>query len=251
MYYAEERRRIYIVAKNISTVIIGGIYDTNNFGKYIVLSFVGKDKSRRFIFNIEFINTGYKTTVTSLDIANGEIKDYLVRTVCGIGYLEKPRKYFQNKLIYQKIYTAWKNMITRCYDLGSPNYLRYGLQNVTVDERWLSFWNFYNDVILLKGWNESIFMMGLIEIDKDTLQMNIKNKIYSLNTCIWLDTSLNHGLTKSVYNKTVKGFSPDGNKYNFQNIEKFARENNLTAPNIVECLKGRALKHKGWTFSYC
>ena len=227
------------------------MYNSNNFGKYKVLNFVGKDKNRRFIFDIEFVDTGYKTSVNSLDITNGEIRDYLVKTLCGIGYLEKPRKEFPNKRIYNKIYRVWSNMIRRCYDLNSPNYLIYGLQDVTVIERWFSFWNFYNDAILLEGWNEDIFMMGLIEIDKDTLQMNVKNKIYSVNTCIWLDTLLNHGLTKSVYNKNVKSISPNGKIFKFQNIAKFAREHNLTAPNIIECLKGRAVQHKGWTFSYC
>jgi len=48
----------------------------------------------------------------------------------------------------------------------------------------------------------------------------------------------------------ILGISPDGKNYKFQNMERFAQENNLTSPNIYQCLQDSDLRHKGWRFVY-
>lgn len=233
-----------------SNIIIGNHYLSNNFGSYIVLNYIRKDKNRRFVFNIRFDKTGYETEVNSLDIKSGEIKDYLLPNFLNIGYIEKPINFFEDREIYKKLITNWENILNRCYNKEYKYYSVYGGKNITVNRKWHSFWNFYNDVQLLPNWDKQKFLKGIIELDKDFKQQNIKNKIYSNNTCMWLSKHDNRGFTINVYKKLILGISPDGKNYKFQNMERFAQENNLTSPNIYQCLQDSDLRHKGWRFVY-
>lgn len=229
-------------------VKINEIYDTNNFGKYIVLSKEGIDKNRRFLFKIRFLETGYETIVTSNQIYKKEIKDYLFKNCCGIGYLEKPYCYFKNKEIYGTLSEVWRNILSRCYNKNCINYNIYGGNGATVSERWHSFWNFYNDAQYLFGWNEDLFLEGKIQLDKDTKQLFKENKIYSTDTCIWLNSSKNRGLHEKNLSYLIKGVSPEGEEYIFNGIKSFAKKHGLTAPDIYPCLNNNSKKHKGWSF---
>jgi hypothetical protein len=233
-----------------SYVVVGNQYTSNNFGEYTVIEMVGSNKNRRHLFKVRFDSTGYEAVVTSKEIINGRIKDYFYPGVCGIGYLERPKKDFTNKSIYSKLYSVWDCMLGRCYNLGDIGYSNYGGRGVTVDSRWLSFWNFYQDAQNLAGWDESLFMGGALQLDKDKLQQDSSMKSYSCQTCLWLGRSENAGFTRSMYAKTILATSPLGDEYTFNNINSFAKEHNLTAPNVICCLKGRAEKHKGWYFEY-
>ncbi len=233
---------------NVSHIIIGNVYISNNFGKYIVLEKTGKDKNRRFLFRIKFLETGYETIVSSNIIYKGQVKDYLFRNVMGIGYLEKPRNIFENKKIYNKLWWVWLNMLYRCYNKSSPSYLLYGKKGIFVKKDWYSFWNFYHDAQKLSGWDEELFLSSKIQLDKDYKIFD--NKVYSFATCIWLNTHVNKSYTKTVNRKLIKGVSPSGIEFVFQNIKEFSRDYNLTDSNISTCLKNPLLTHKGWRFEY-
>jgi len=94
-----------------SNIIIGNHYLSNNFGSYIVLNYIRKDKNRRFVFNIRFDKTGYETEVNSLDIKSGEIKDYLLPNFLNIGYIEKPINFFEDREANNQLGKYFKSLL--------------------------------------------------------------------------------------------------------------------------------------------
>ena len=96
-------------------------------------------------------------------------------------------------------YSRWTHMLKRCFSkaekLRSPTY-----KDVTCCEEWLTFSNF-------KSWMETQDWEGK-ELDKDLLVY--ENKIYSPETCVFIERRLNMFLVKS--NKT-RGIYPIGVSY--------------------------------------
>lgn len=156
--------------------------------------------------------------------------------------------YFSDKEVHKIAYSKWKNMICRCYSPNDLNYKRYGAKGINVDPSWHSYHNFYNDIPSLKGYERDLFVSSKLELDKDYLQNGIECKVYSKETCVLLPTSINHGLISPCTNKTIIGISPEGERFEFCNIAEFAREHNLTAPNIHLAIQ-EGVFHKGWNFT--
>lgn len=143
----------------------------------------------------------------------------------------------------QRMYNIWAGVLRRSFD---KNHNRYK-ESISVCERWLCFDNFISDVKKLDGWNEEKFLKGEIQLDKDTKQFDITNKIYSPETCIWLSKDENNSLQSSrCY--SFKAISPYGEVLIYNNQHKYARENNLNVVSINKCLKGTRKSHKGWKF---
>ena len=109
------------------------------------------------------------------------------RIVHGVGindadYEVKPRQ--GGVVVVCPFYQRWKNMLNRCYSnscqLRQPAYI-----GCTVCSEWLVFSNF-------KRWMECQEWKGK-ELDKDILVSG--NKIYSPETCVFIDGSINVFLT--------------------------------------------------------
>lgn len=84
-----------------------------------------------------------------------------------------------------RIYRIWKNMKQRCY--GSYNIKSYRNIGVFMCEEWKNdFMSFYNWAIT-NGYDD------LKEIDKDMIcdSKRISPKIYSPDTCIWIEKKIN------------------------------------------------------------
>lgn len=81
-------------------------------------------------------------------------------------------------------YQAWKDMLRRCYDTNfqakKPTYAR-----CSVADEWLVFSNF-------KRWMEMQDWIGK-HLDKDILVKG--NKVYSPNTCVFIDEATNNFTT--------------------------------------------------------
>lgn len=57
------------------------------------------------------------------------------------------RRYAEGKnLSRTRVYMVWRNMKSRCLDVGHKTYPRYGGRGVTICPRWLDFANFYADM---------------------------------------------------------------------------------------------------------
>lgn len=129
-------------------------------------------------------------------------------------------------------------MIERCYHVKAINYKKYGGNGVTVSNRWKCFKNFYNDVQHIPNY----------DLDKDLLSKDVK--IYSKETCCWLDKDLNSYLGYVKQIKPIRAI----NKTLGIDIITYQREvaklYDLTLMNVSRCLHNKQKTHKGWTFSY-
>ena len=106
----------------------------------------------------------------------------------------------KQKIIWQcPFYSRWVGMLNRCFGNRfkekQPTY-----KDVTCCEEWLTFSNF-------KSWMEQQDWEGK-HLDKDLLVY--QNKVYSPETCVFIEQSLNMFLVKS--NKT-RGIYPIGVSY--------------------------------------
>lgn len=99
-----------------------------------------------------------------------------------------------------KVYLTWLNMLNRCYGKAyqekRPTYI-----GCIVCEEWLTFSNF-------KSWMEKQNWHGK-QLDKDFLQKD--SRIYSPETCVFIDADLNRFTTDSA---ASRGAHPIGVSFN-------------------------------------
>lgn len=72
-----------------------------------------------------------------------------------------------------RLYSIWKNMISRCTNPKAVNYEKYGAKGITVCERWLSVSNFIEDMY-------PSFVEGL-SLDRKNNDLG-----YSIDNCRWV-----------------------------------------------------------------
>ena len=87
---------------------------------------------------------------------------------------------------YTRQYRIWKGMLERCY---SGRYKSY--ENVTVCERWHCFANFLEDLPLIEGYELWLKNEKQYALDKDIKQQDVQNKVYSLETCMFITVGEN------------------------------------------------------------
>lgn len=199
---------------------------------------------------IQFINTGYITTVNAATLVDGKIKDRFEPSVCGVGYLGE----CQNTSNYKKEYNLWKGMIDRCYNSNRRDYMLYGKKGVTVCERWKSFSNFLEDIKNIDGYNDKDFELGNLDLDKDIKQINVPvyEKIYSLETCMFVNKNINRGITKRTPTQNIKIKSTKGKNILITDcpVEELGKQIGIKTQYITRILRGEAQTHNGWTFEY-
>lgn len=108
--------------------------------------------------------------------------------VQGIGLNDAPYKVqitVNNTNYTCPYYTKWSKMLGRCYS-KAQNITKPSYKDCTVCEEWLTFSNF-------KSWMENQDWEGK-ELDKDILEPF--NTVYSPNTCIFVDKTINNLLNK-------------------------------------------------------
>ena len=134
---------------------------------------------------------------------NGQINSPYFKSVCGVGY-------FGDGIYKSKInrkdtieYKHWSNMIHRCYDKTIQEKQPY-YKGCTVCEEWHNFQNF------AKWFNDNYYQINheAMCLDKDILHKG--NKIYSPNTCCFVNNRINVLFTK---NTIKRGNYPIGVSY--------------------------------------
>lgn len=116
---------------------------------------------------------------------------------------EVGKRFTKHGLSGSKLQSIWSGMISRCYRPGSKGYKSYGAKGVTVCDEWR------NSFTAFSNWAVSV---GYVEghdkdLDKDLLcgQLGIHPKIYSPETCQWLDKRSNRAkVPKTEIPKIVK-----------------------------------------------
>jgi len=202
-------------------------YTSNGSGDLKVIKYESSKK-----VTVRFIDTGYETIVEAGDIIKGGIKDKLKPSVYGIGYIGGGKYKTRNNGKKNKSYTAWINMIARCYNPGNhlimPTY-----KECSVADEWLNFQNFAK-------WFDVNYICGF-DLDKDILVDG--NKVYSPDTCLFVSTKSN-SIKASA--KSYSFINPAGFTVNIYNLSEFCISNNLTNSSMSEVHSGRRKHHKKW-----
>ena len=135
---------------------------------------------------IQFINTGFETTVQLGDIRSGKVKDPYTPSVFGVGVAgtKYPNSVNGRKT---KEYVLWCHMFERCYsDAYKKKYPTYEVCKVS--DNFKSYEYFYEWCHKQVGFNKEW------HLDKDLLIKG--NKVYSESTCVFLPVEINSLLTK-------------------------------------------------------
>lgn len=220
-------------------VKIGSIYNSNNYGPVEV---IGKS-ARTDYYIVRFLKTKTVKEFRSYQIKNGCIRDPFAKNVCGVACTGN----IKTNGLYKAYYSIWHDMINRCYNINDKRYDAY--RSVSVADDWLIFENFYHDVRNIDGFEDELIQAGALVLDKDIKQRWFGKKIYSKDTCVWIDKSINNQIQDGQQRPFV-AISPDGLVFNASNISAFAREHNLERKHISGVLHKRCNTTRGWRFSY-
>lgn len=169
--------------------LIGEELDSTQDGKVLVCPEVFfNEKLRRNTYKVKFIETGNCRFFTKKEILTGKMKDLYKKRILGIACIGNASK--KNN---RRLYAIWYQMLKRCYDKNSKYYKRYGAKGVTVSEEWKCFETFLETLKEVPNFNlEKIGQSSNdLQLDKDLLQLNQSNKVYSKDTCIFLSNSEN------------------------------------------------------------
>ena len=136
---------------------------------------------------IQFINTGFETSVHLVQVKNGSVKDPYLPSVYGIGITGAK---YPTKIngVLTKEYTLWKSMLERCYSDAlkkrCPTY-----EGCEASDKLKSYEYFYE-------WCHKQIGFGVrgFEMDKDLLVKG--NKVYSESTCVFIPVEINLLLNK-------------------------------------------------------
>mgnify|MGYP003616804659 CR=1 FL=1 len=136
---------------------------------------------------IQFVNTGYETTVQLGSIRNGYVKDPYSPSVYGIGILGTRHPSTINGR-NTKEYEVWHSMLSRCYSNNfkkkNPTY-----KGCEVSENFKYYEYFYEWCHKQIGFDNEDW-----QLDKDLLTKG--NKVYSESTCIFIPQEINTLLIK-------------------------------------------------------
>ena len=219
----------------------GEVFSSKGYGDFIILD----KKYGSDTVTIQFLYNGYKTTVTRSNARVGSVKNPYYPKMYDVGCLGCPDR--QNPR-FKELYVIWANMISRCYNKNALDYTSYGAKGVYVSNDWLVFEYFMEDATFIDGWSEKLNDWCTYTLDKDMLQRNVKYKVYSKNTCVWL-----HYMDQFLFRRDAVRFdaiSPEGDRYIDQvNLTKFCNEHGVDHGDGNRRMNGKlAHKPNGWDF---
>jgi thymidylate synthase len=196
-------------------------------------------------YQVQFLQTGYCASKLSKQLVEtGQIKDRFAPMLFNIACVGDSHIY-QHDPFWKHLYQTWFAMLRRCYDNAHPSYQNYGGKGIFVDNRWLVFSDFYQDIQKLENWLLKKTFPDEYSLDKD---FYCANK-YSLETCIWankIEQSVNYSLEKRAF----KLQDPNGYETLECSTKRVCKTHGLTHPAFMQVLKGIYQQHKGWSAEY-
>ena len=151
---------------------------------------------------IQFLKTGFETTVQLGDIRSGKVKDPHSPSVYEVGVVGTKYPSTINGR-NTKEYGLWQNMLQRCYsDTFKKRYPTY--EGCEVSDNFKSYEYFYEWCHKQIGFDN-----GGWHLDKDLLVKG--NKVYSEDSCIFIPAEINSLLTKCT---ASRGEHPIGVSWN-------------------------------------
>ena len=161
---------------------VGKVCKSKSSGDFKILKY--NDKKN---VEIQFLKTGFETTVELGSIRNGGVKDRYLPSVCGVGILGTK---YPSKVngVRTKEYKLWASMLVRCYSDKSKK-KRPTYEGCEVSDNFKNYEYFYE-------WchNQVGFGVEGFELDKDLLIKG--NKVYSEDSCVFIPTEINSLLVK-------------------------------------------------------
>ena len=136
---------------------------------------------------IQFLKTGFETTVELGHIRNGDVKDRYLPSVYGVGVIGGKYPSKVNGVL-TKEYKLWTSMLVRCYSDNSKK-RRPTYEGCEVSDNFKSYEYFYEWCNKQVGFGVEGF-----ELDKDLLIKG--NKVYSEDSCVFIPTEINSLLVK-------------------------------------------------------
>ena len=161
---------------------VGKICRSLNSGEFKILKY--NDTAN---VEIQFLKTGFETSVRLGDIKSGKVKDPYLPSVCGVGITGTKYPSKVNGVL-TKEYNLWCSMLTRCYS-DAYRKKRPTYEGCEVSDKFKSYEYFYE-------WCHSQIGFGVEgwHLDKDLLVKG--NKVYSEDSCVFLPSEINSLLTK-------------------------------------------------------
>ena len=187
------------------------IYMTKNYGSYKIIQKLGYiNNDSRLWVRIKFLHTGYEKNIR-YDYIGHDILDPYYPRIHGVACIGEVRI---SRNEYKSDYDRWINMISRCYNPNDKDYSRYGGKGIRVDDRWLVFSNYLDDIKLLPGYRYKQYDQYNYQLDKDYLQQNVDtyNKVYSPDTCIWVSNIINSKLATNAFTGELDYIDRNGNR---------------------------------------
>ena len=161
---------------------VGKVCKSLNSGNFKIL----KCNGAKYV-EIQFLKTGYETTVHLGSIRNGKVKDPYSPSVYSVGVLGTK---YPTKIngVRTKEYGLWVRMLERCYSDSfkkkNPTYIY-----CEVSDKFKSYEYFYEWCNKQIGFGNNGW-----HLDKDLLAKG--NKIYSESTCVFIPSEINTILVK-------------------------------------------------------
>lgn len=177
---------------------------------------------------------------------DGLIKNPYAPSCYGVGFLGEPREYEHRE------YKVWSAMLQRCYDIKqlerNPTY-----KDAVVDDRWLCFANFLEDLPLIEGyelWRDNP-NQG-VALDKDIKGNG--SKIYCLDNCCFVshsENSLEVATRTGMGAIAVVGINiEDGYVVEFNSIAQASRITNTNYSGIHRCCNNKQKSSGGYCWFY-
>ena len=203
------------------------IYTSKNYGDFKIIKYVDSMN-----VTIKFVDTGYISIAQSSQIRGGQVKDRLLVTFFGVGFVGAGRHKISINRVVTNSYTTWRNMLERCYctNIRKRN---SSYADCTVAKEWHNFQVFAE-------WFELNYIDGY-HLDKD---IKIKgNRVYSPEACMFVTPTENN---VEAHAKHFKFISPNGELVCGYNLSEFCRDNGLTRANMDKVSLGKRNHHKQW-----
>lgn len=177
----------------------GQVFDTKFNGKLRIIEFKNAHNVK-----IQFIDTGYETITYLTQITKGNVRDWSLAGVYGVGIIDKPVIKCSGNHTQHPLYKVWSSMLQRCYDeklhVDRPTY-----KGCSVVDSFKSLTNFIAWADKQIGSKNKDLDGKQFHLDKDILLKG--NKIYSPETCCFVPHDINTQFTMS---KSKRGELPVG-----------------------------------------